>query len=75
MNTFLSKVAGHILPDYGGSSHQGLPLELQLLFVTFIDKLDRPIPPSLRSVSAEGTHLVIGHAQHVKATDYKLIPH
>eukprot|EP00975_Prorocentrum_lima_P014622 3099189-Prorocentrum_lima.AAC.1 len=62
MNTCLSKVAGHIPPDYGhGSLHPGVPLELQLLFVISIDKLDRHIPPSLRSANAKGRNLVIGH--------------
>eukprot|EP00975_Prorocentrum_lima_P028474 5984894-Prorocentrum_lima.AAC.1 len=62
MNTCLSKAAGHILPDSGhGSLHLRLPLELQLLFVISVDKLDRPIPPSLRSANAKGRNLVIGH--------------
>eukprot|EP00975_Prorocentrum_lima_P020499 4315705-Prorocentrum_lima.AAC.1 len=54
-NTYLLKVSGHILPDYGhGSLHPGLPLELQLLFVISIDNLDRPIPATLRSANAKG---------------------
>eukprot|EP00975_Prorocentrum_lima_P039629 8327233-Prorocentrum_lima.AAC.1 len=54
------KAAGHILPDCGhGSLHLGLPLELHFP----------------RSTNAKGKDSVIGHAQHVKATDCKPIQH
>eukprot|EP00975_Prorocentrum_lima_P060086 12599813-Prorocentrum_lima.AAC.1 len=54
-NMYPLKVPGHILPDYGhGSLHPRLPLELQLLFVISIDKLDRPIPHTPRSTNVKG---------------------
>eukprot|EP00975_Prorocentrum_lima_P067139 12913203-Prorocentrum_lima.AAC.1 len=64
------KAADHILPDNGhGRLHLGLPLEPQLLYAITIDKLGRPFPHFPRSTNAKVKDLVIGHAQHVKATD------